>query len=249
MVGVRVPGVRMPGVRVPLFLATGLGLLAVLADLGSCGVDDRDARLLGRLVLAFDGTPNESRLMPPLAISWTEDAEVEACDARFLTATELGRYWPAALGTRGLARGGVDVGAGSLERAECTRSSSFCILPISPRIWYRDPDLGRPAADALFPMLGRVCLCPGAALGGRIIEGVRRPPAFPPWAGIPETLGRRVCRGRAKTPALGVAAGSCDTIDAFLVSPGALNGIGRIARGASDRGGEGGVESGRMAPV
>jgi hypothetical protein len=55
-------------------------------------VDERDARLLGRLLLAFEGTPNESRpTPPPLAMSCTEEAEVEACDARFLTETEVGR--------------------------------------------------------------------------------------------------------------------------------------------------------------
>lgn len=88
--GVRAPGVRVPGVRVPLFLATGLGLLLVLEDLGRWGVE-RDARLLGRLLLALEGIPNESRLAPPLVTSWTEEAEVDVCDARFLTATELGR--------------------------------------------------------------------------------------------------------------------------------------------------------------
>jgi hypothetical protein len=31
-------------------------------------------------------------------------------------------------------------GPGSLDRAVCTRSSSFCILPIKPRIWYSDLD-------------------------------------------------------------------------------------------------------------
>ena len=37
--------------------------------------------------------------------------------------------------SRGLARSGVAVGAGSLDRAECTRCSSFCMLPMRPRIW------------------------------------------------------------------------------------------------------------------
>lgn len=40
-----------------------------------------------------------------------------------------------ALPPRGLAFGGVWVGAGSLLRTLWTRASSFCILPISPRIW------------------------------------------------------------------------------------------------------------------
>lgn len=82
-----------------------------------------------------------------------------------------------------------------------------------------------------------------------MIDGVRRPPGVAPAAGIPETLGPRVWRGRANTPALGVAAGSRDAIEAFLVGIGAMNGIGRIARGASDSGGDGGVESGGSASV
>lgn len=88
--GVRVPGVRVPGVRIVLLLATGLGLLV---GIGSCGVDDMDARLLGRLLLAFDGTPNDSRPLPPPfgMLSPTEEAEVDVCDARFLTETEPGR--------------------------------------------------------------------------------------------------------------------------------------------------------------
>ena len=55
-----------------------------------------DARLPGRLLLVFDGTPvgtpNESRLTPMLfAPSPTEETEVEACDARFLTETVPGK--------------------------------------------------------------------------------------------------------------------------------------------------------------
>lgn len=90
VLGVRAPGVRVPGVRVVLLLVIELGLLVTL---GSCGVDDMDARLSGRPLLVFDGTPNESRLTPgpPFAPSPTEEAEVEACDARFLTETDPGR--------------------------------------------------------------------------------------------------------------------------------------------------------------
>lgn len=99
VLGVRTPGVRVPGVRVVLLLVMGLGLLGALL---SCGVDDMDARLPGRLLVAFDGTldgtpdgtPNESRLTPVLfafAFSPTEEAEVDACDARFLTDTDPGK--------------------------------------------------------------------------------------------------------------------------------------------------------------
>lgn len=44
-------------------------------------------------------------------------------------------FWPKADGVRGDAPFGVSTGAGSLDRAECTLSSSFCILPMRPRIW------------------------------------------------------------------------------------------------------------------
>lgn len=43
--------------------------------------------------------------------------------------------WLIAELVRGDARGGVSTGAGSRDRADCTRSSSFCIFPIRPRIW------------------------------------------------------------------------------------------------------------------
>lgn len=92
MLGVRTVGVRAPGVRVVLLLVMGLGLLAEVVDLDSWGVDAMEARLLGRLLLVFEGAPNESRLMPPgFAASPTDEAEVDACDARFLTETEPGR--------------------------------------------------------------------------------------------------------------------------------------------------------------
>lgn len=64
---------------------------------------------------------------------------------------------------------------------------------------------------------------------------------------MPETLGPRVCRGRAKVPARGVAAGSRDAIEALRVGTGAWKGMGLMARGASESGGEGGVESGCRA--
>ena len=42
--------------------------------------------------------------------------------------------WLSAEPGLGEARGGVEIGAGNLDRAEWTLCSSFCILPISPRI-------------------------------------------------------------------------------------------------------------------
>lgn len=81
-----------------------------------------EARLLGRLL---DGsreleTPNDNRLTPDWGTSFMEEA-VEACEVRFLvllTVTVLGTWCPMALPLRGLARGGVLVGAGSLDRTE-----------------------------------------------------------------------------------------------------------------------------------
>lgn len=43
---------------------------------------------------------------------------------------------------RGEARGGVYVGAGSLERAECTLASSRCICAVRVRIWERELEAG-----------------------------------------------------------------------------------------------------------
>jgi hypothetical protein len=105
------------------------------------GWDETDARLLGRLPVGSReelGIPNDSRLTPESAAPWLTEDAADACDVRFLLlriVTLFGMWCPNALPFRGLARGGVFVGAGSLDRAEYTRSSSFCILPISPRIW------------------------------------------------------------------------------------------------------------------
>jgi hypothetical protein len=157
--------------------------------------DATDARLLGRLPLASrepDGMPKESRLTPDSVKPLTDEA-FEAPDARFLvlrTVTVFGMWWPSALPLRGLARGGVLVGAGSFDRAEYTRSSSFCILPISPRIWYKEPDLGRLGAGFVPPTLGLDPFCAGAVVR---MEGVARP-VVPLFVDI-GMLGPRECRG------------------------------------------------------
>jgi hypothetical protein len=96
-----------------------------------------------------------------------------------------------ALPFRGLARGGVVVGAGSLDRAACTRSSSFCILPISPRTWTSEPDRGKLGGGAPLPKLGL-----GAREAGAVvrIEGVARPLAL--VLGLDaDMLGPRECLG------------------------------------------------------
>jgi hypothetical protein len=140
----------------------------------------------------------------------------------------------------------VFVGAGSLDRAEYTRSSSFCILPISPRIWYREPDLGKPPAGAFAPRLGLAARGAGAVV---LIEGVARPLA--PILGRPaaDTLGPRECLGGrdACRLARGVAAGS-SAMDIFRLGIG-VEGTSFEVGGASDKGGDGGVLSGRTAPI
>ena len=51
------------------------------------------------------------------------------------TVTLDGITCPKAEPLRGDARGGVVIGAGSFDLAECTRASSFCILPRRLRNW------------------------------------------------------------------------------------------------------------------
>ena len=160
--------------------------------------DDTEARLLGRLPppgsFEADGIPKERRLTPDSFVSAMDEA-AEACDVRLrelLRVTLFGTQWPSALPLRGLARGGVCVGAGSLDRAECTRSSSFCILPISPRIWYKEPDLGKPPAAVVPPILGRAMREEGAVV---LIEGVVRPLAPILGLGAVAALGPRECLG------------------------------------------------------
>ena len=87
-------------------------------------IPDWDARLLGRLLLGSrdepDGIPNERRETPDSVKPFTDEA-FEAPEGRFLllrTVTVFGMWWPSALPLRGLARGGVLVGAGSFDRAE-----------------------------------------------------------------------------------------------------------------------------------
>lgn len=69
---------------------------------------------------------------------------------------------------RGEPREDVSDGAGSRDLADCTRSSSFCILPIRPRIWNKDPDFGSPGARDVVALV--MLLRDDAD-----IEGVERP--------------------------------------------------------------------------
>ena len=73
---------------------------------------------------------------------------------------------------RGDPREEVSDGAGSRDLADWTRSSSFCILPIRPRIWKSDPDLGSPGGREVFTLV--------KLLRDEIdIEGVDRPLPLP----------------------------------------------------------------------
>lgn len=129
------------------------------------------------------------------------------------------------------------VGAGSFDLAEYTRSSSFCILPISPRIWYREPDLGRLPAG-LPPTLGLGPFCAGAVV---LIDGVARP-VVPDFADM-GMLGPRECRGGRDwyMPGRGVVDGS-SAIEPFRAGIG-VTGTALALTDASDKGGDGGVAS------
>jgi hypothetical protein len=74
---------------------------------------------------------------------------------------------------RGEPREDVSDGAGSLDLADWTRSSSFCILPIRPRIWNSEPDLGSPGGREVFVLV--------KLLRDEIdIDGVERPLLYAP---------------------------------------------------------------------
>jgi len=141
----------------------------------------------------------------------------------------------------------VLVGAGSFDLAEYTRSSSFCILPISPRIWYNDPDLGRPPTE-FAPTLGLGPLSDDGGAGAVVrIEGVARP--LEPVLTDMAMLGPRECRCGRPWYKLGrgVVAGSY-AIDPFRTDKGVAGGALTVTD-ASDKGGDGGVASGRAVPV
>ena len=97
----------------------------------------------------------------------TDDALLPPVRLRLLrTVTVEGTYaWPSAEPLRGEAPGGVDVGPGNFDRADCTRCSSNCILLINPWRWYKDPEDGRPGPLAL--VFGRLLAV------GRAYDGVR----------------------------------------------------------------------------
>ena len=85
----------------------------------------------------------------------TEDALAVLPIVRFLLliVTLAGMWlWPIAEPFRGDARGGVFTGAGSLDRADWTRCSSFCICAVSVRMCVRDCEFGMPRVAGAFDL-------------------------------------------------------------------------------------------------
>jgi hypothetical protein len=102
---------------------------------------------------------------------------------------------------RGEDRGGVDEGAGSLERVVCTRSSSFCIRPMRPLIWLSEREEFA-AGRSCVAMLRREVGTRGVAEGPAVrVEGVA--------VGID---GPREWRGGRRPDILGVVGGAIDLV-------------------------------------
>lgn len=120
------------------------------------------------------------------------------------------------------------------------------MFPIRFRIWYKEPDLGRPPADTFPPTLGLAPFDAGAIVR---IEGVARPLGVAALFAETGMLGPRECRGGREeyNPGRGVAEGS-SAMEPFRVGIG-VEGTGFEAIEASDSGGEGGVTSGRRDSV
>ena len=124
------------------------------------------ARELGLLISSgpprFGNGPNDSRLTPDVLSrgTWlpldvddgmlvgvgsspaTEDAAEPLVRLRERIVTDEGMAVALYTLVRGEARGGVRVGPGSLDRAECTRASSRCICAVSVRMWVSEFEVG-----------------------------------------------------------------------------------------------------------
>jgi len=130
------------------------------------------ARLLGLLSPSRLGIgPNERRLIPEVerrgtcldtGVSSLPSPPIDEVLAvlppvRFLLRiVTLGGIYGIAEAPRGEARGGVLIGAGSLERADCTRCSSRCICAVSVRICVSDVELGSPLVAGAFAFVLRM---------------------------------------------------------------------------------------------
>lgn len=124
---------------------------------------------------------------------------------------------------RGEARGGVLVGAGSLDRADCTRASRRCICAVSVRMWVSELEPG--------------ILCVPRGLTERF-AGVRR--------GAAPVDGRLLGTRRPVLEALGLGVASTEGMRLLRVTPdtdaGVFAELAVLGRGAeaSDIGGDGG---------
>lgn len=134
--------------------------------------EDCEARLLGRESLVSERLgrgPKERREMPDVERRATclEDEDCEGVLSSVRTEEVLavlpmvrlrlrivtleGMWvWPIAEPLRGEARGGVLMGAGSFERADWTRCSSFCICAVRVRMCVRDCEFGMPRVAGAF---------------------------------------------------------------------------------------------------
>lgn len=75
--------------------------------------------------------------------SWIEELKLAPLRRFFRIVIDEGTLlWLEIDPERGDTREGESAGAGSLDFADCTLCSSLCILPIRPRIWFKDSDLG-----------------------------------------------------------------------------------------------------------
>lgn len=241
------------GVRAPPndVLDTGRGGAISVREDGLA--DDMLARELGRLKsdsgprfgrgpkdrrLTLDSLSRGTWLLPPIEVRKlvgvvsspaTDDVAEPIVRFRERTVTVDGTPLAALLtDCLGDARGGVCVGAGNLDRADCTRASKRCIWAVRERMCVSELEPG-----SLWVARGLMARLAGVLMGGLPVDGrllgmrVLEPGAFAPLGfGVASADGRRVLRA-APERAAGVF---CPAAPAFL---------GRGAD-ASDMGGDGG---------
>jgi hypothetical protein len=94
--------------------------------------------------------------------------------SRRIDSAEVTGLSPTTEFARDEARDAVSEGGGSLDFADWTLSSRLFILPIRPRIWYNDPDLGIPEGRLATLLVFVVLFCLGR-LGREVTDEVERP--------------------------------------------------------------------------
>ena len=255
---------RPSGVRAPESdvrdMGRGGGTISVRDDGLAC--DEILARELGRLMSEsgprFGRGPKDSRLTADVlsrgtwldldpataARCWfvgvvSSPATDDAADRfRDRIVTDDGTPAEPLTEARGDARGGVCVGAGSLDRTECTRASRRCICAVSVRICERELEAG-------------ILCVPGRAAVERF-AGVRNAAGLAPIEG--RLAGARdVVEGAGLVRGFGVASaeGSRDLRAALDAAAGVLDAAAVLGRGAeaSDMGGDGGSWTSDAAPA